>query len=144
MKNLTFVFILFLSVSTFAQEHTEVIKKELQFDTQSDDNLLIVNNVNGNITVEGYSGSTILIEVEKMIRGKDQRRLTQGKEEVQVGIHEEGNDILVYMKTLPTLIQKIKVKNKSKKNSASLRFYVQEIEMNAEALRRRVFFYIFE
>ena len=99
MKNLTFVFILFLSFSTFAQEHTEVIKKELQFDKRSDDNLLIINNVNGNITVEGYNGSTILIEVEKMIKGKNQRKLAQGKEEVQVGVHEEGNDILVYMKT---------------------------------------------
>lgn len=113
MKNLTFVFILFLSFPAFAQEHTEVINKELQFNKKSNDNLLIVNNVNGNITVEGYSGSTILVEVEKYIRGKDQRKLAQGKEEVQVGVHEEDSDILVYMKT-PCTEVKSKLDDKGK------------------------------
>ena len=87
------------SFTISAQEHTETIKKELRFSQTSDDNLLIINNVNGHINVEGYNGSTILVEVEKTIKGKSRRHLEQGKEEVTLGVHEEDNDILLYVKT---------------------------------------------
>lgn len=99
MKNLTFVFILLLNFTAFAQEHTEVIKKELTFDKRSDDNLLIIKNVNGNIDVQGYNGSTILVEVEKTLQGRTPQKLAQAKEDIEVVFHKEGNDILVYMKT---------------------------------------------
>ncbi len=99
MKNLYLVIILLYSCSTFAQEHVEVIKKELQFSKTNANNLLTVNNVNGHITVEGYSGKTILLEVKKTISGKTQSKLEQGKKEVELGIHEEDNGIIVYTKT---------------------------------------------
>lgn len=99
MKNLFFVIILLCSTSIFAQEHTEVIKKELQFSKTNAENLLTINNVNGNITVEGYSGKTILLEVKKKISGKTQAKLEQGKKDVEVGVHEEDNGIIVYTKT---------------------------------------------
>ncbi len=79
MKNLFFVIILLCGVSIFAQEHTEVIKKELQFSKISSNSLLTINNVNGNISVEGYSGKKILLEVKKTISGKTQTKLELGK-----------------------------------------------------------------
>ena len=99
MKNLFFVIILLCSCSIFAQEHTEVIKKELQFSKVSSNNVLTINNINGNISVEGYSGKKILLEVKKTISGKTQAKLELGKKEVEVGIHEEDNGIIVYTKT---------------------------------------------
>lgn len=100
MKNLQLVIILALgSFSIFAQEHTEVIKKELQFSQINSNNLLTINNVNGSISVEGYSGKKILLEVKKTISGKTQAKLERGKKEVEVGVHEEDNGIIVYTKT---------------------------------------------
>jgi len=99
MKNLYFVIILLCSFSTLAQEHTEVIKKELQFSKISSNNLLTVNNINGSISVEGYSGNKILLEVKKTLSSKTQSKLEKGKKEIELGIHEEGNGIIVYTKT---------------------------------------------
>lgn len=99
MKNLFFVIILLCSCSTFAQEHTEVIKKELQFSQVNSNNLLTVNNINGNISVEGYSGKKILLEVKKTISGKTQAKLERGKKEIEIGIHEEDNGMIIYTKT---------------------------------------------
>jgi hypothetical protein len=82
MKNLFFVIILLCGVSIFAQEHTEVIKKELQFSKISSNSLLTINNVNGNISVEGYSGKKILLEVKKTISGKTQTKLELGKKKL--------------------------------------------------------------
>ncbi len=82
MKNLFFVIILLGGVSIFAQEHTEVIKKELQFSKISSNSLLTINNVNGNISVEGYSGKKILLEVKKTISGKTQTKLELGKKKL--------------------------------------------------------------
>lgn len=113
MKNSLFVIILFFSGTMFAQKnsHTEVIKKELQFKQKSADNILNVHNVNGSITVEGYNGNTILVEVEKTISGRTTSKLEQGKEEVELGIHEEGNEILLYTQTPCTEVKYKKRKN---------------------------------
>ncbi|MFK8009013.1 MAG: DUF4097 domain-containing protein [Saprospiraceae bacterium] len=99
MKNLFFVIILLCSFSVLAQEHTEVIKKELQFSQISSNNLLTINNVNGNISVEGYSGKKILLEVKKTISGKTQAKLEKGKREVELGIHQEDDGMIIYTKT---------------------------------------------
>lgn len=99
MKNLYFVIILLCSCSTFAQEHSEVINKELQFSNISSKNVLTVNNINGNISVEGYSGKKILLEVKKTISGKTQAKLEQGKKEIELGIHEEDNGMIIHSKT---------------------------------------------
>ena len=99
MKNLFFVIILFLSFSTYAQKHTETIKKELSFPTVNVENTLTVNNINGDVIVEGYSGNKILVEVEKTIEAKTQSKLEKGKADVELGIQQEDNLILVYNKT---------------------------------------------
>ena len=113
MKNLLFVIILFFSHSIFAQKHTETIKKELNYSAQSADNMLTVNNINGNIFIEGYSGNTIQVEVKKTIEGKSTAKLEEGKAQITLGIHEEGNEVLIYNKT-PCSDVKYKKTNKGK------------------------------
>lgn len=88
-----------LNHSLFAQEHTETIQKEIQFSNLNANSLLTIQNINGSISVEGYQGNKILLEVKKTISGKSQAQLTKGRKEVEVGIHEEDNGIIIYTKT---------------------------------------------
>lgn len=76
---------------------TEVIKKELRFDTNSPDNILVVDNVYGSIDVEGYEGSTIQVEVTKTIRANEQKDLAIGKEEIGMKTARKDNAIYVYL-----------------------------------------------
>ena len=59
--------------------------------------MLVVQNVNGPISVEGYDGSTIIIEVEKTISARSQNSLEEGKREIEVRIEEVGNRIYAYL-----------------------------------------------
>lgn len=86
-----------LCVGVNAQEFEETIKKELQFSSNSSTNILDVQNVNGGIQVEGYSGNTILIEVRKTIKAKNQEYLEEGKQEIGVSVEDQGNQIFVYL-----------------------------------------------
>ena len=99
MKKIIFTIALFLPFLIFGQKHTETITKELQFSKKSTDNHLTILNINGSIDVEGYSGSTIKIEVEKTISAKSQNRLQEGIEEIKVAFEEESEEIIVYMDT---------------------------------------------
>ena len=83
-----------------SQEFEETIKKELQFASSSAKNVLHVQNVNGSIDIEGYSGNTILVEVKKVVRAKNQEYLEEGKQEIGVSVEEQGNQIYVYLDCL--------------------------------------------
>jgi hypothetical protein len=74
---------------------TETIKKELQFSTTSQDNILVLDNVYGSIDVEGYNGSTIQIEVIKTVSADTQEDLQQGMKEI--GIKSAAKDDAVYV-----------------------------------------------
>lgn len=76
---------------------TETIKKELSFDTNSLDNILVVDNVYGSIDIEGYEGSTIQIEVTKTIGADEQKDLTLGKQEIGMKTARKDNAIYVYL-----------------------------------------------
>lgn len=82
-----------------AQKSTETISKELGFSSNSSENMLVVQNVNGPIHVEGYDGKTIKIEIEKEISAKSDNKLAEGKREIQVKFEEIGNRIFVYLES---------------------------------------------
>lgn len=73
----------------------EKITKEYQFNSDSKDNILVINNVYGSIDVEGYNGKTILIEVTKTVSADTQEDLQLGKEEI--GIKSAKNNAAVYV-----------------------------------------------
>jgi len=82
----------------FGQEKQfkEIITKELAFNDRSQENTLVLQNIFGPITIEGYSGNTIQIEVEKRITADDQERLEKGKQELQLKTTLSGNKWLVH------------------------------------------------
>jgi len=92
--------VLLITLSPFAritaQSFTDKIVRELSFEKQSSSNTLIVANINGSIKVEGYSGSKILIEVERTVHAKTSARLEQGRTEVQLLHINRIDSLIVY------------------------------------------------
>ncbi|MFS4493302.1 DUF4097 family beta strand repeat-containing protein [Maribacter sp. 2308TA10-17] len=82
-----------------AQKFNETISKELNFSSKSDNNMLIVKNINGPIRVEGYDGSSIRLEAERTISAKRESYLEEGKQEIKMEIKELDNRIYVYVET---------------------------------------------
>ncbi len=83
-------------LKTNAQSFTDKIVKELSFEKQSSSNALIVANINGSIKVEGYNGTKILIEAERIIRAKTPALLEQGKTELQLLHLDRIDSLIVY------------------------------------------------
>src|SRR5258708_8533903 len=81
-----------------AQSFAEKITKELSFEKKGPNNTLMVFNINGDVKVEGYSGDKILIDVEKKINGKTKERIENGKQEIQLGVLDRADTLLVYVK----------------------------------------------
>jgi hypothetical protein len=81
----------------YGQSRTERISRELSFEKMGTQNALLIANVNGSITVEGYSGNTLLIEVEKIINGKTTERLEAGLKEISLGVIDSADTIVLYI-----------------------------------------------
>lgn len=84
------------SVKAQRKEFNETIKKELSYSNESSDKMLEVQNLNGSITVEGYDGEMVLVEVEKTITATNTANLDLGKKEIGIKVINEGDKIIVY------------------------------------------------
>lgn len=96
----TRILIMLMWVTTLpglAQTFTENITRELSFEKKGANNTLMIFNVNGQVKVEGYVGDKILVEVEKRINAKTDARLEKGKEEIQLGVLDRADTLLVYV-----------------------------------------------
>ena len=96
LKNI-FWFSVLLGQAAFGQTFTEKITRELSFEKPSSDNALIIANINGPVDVVGYDGDKILIEVTKSIRAKTDSRLEQGKAELQLGVMDRADTVILYV-----------------------------------------------
>ena len=107
MKRLQLCVVLFLcgfvSVAT-AQRYKdkeykseEKITKELSFDRNSSDNIVVVDNVYGSIDVEAYNGTTVKVEVIKKVYADTQKDLQEGKDEIGVKTAKKDDAIYIYL-----------------------------------------------
>ena len=96
MKNLLFLLCLGLGLQLCAQQ-SKTIKKNLAFSNASADNTLIVENINGSIEVEAYNGSNIQVELDLEIDAKSERLIEKGFQEIQLGVLEKEDIIVLYM-----------------------------------------------
>ncbi len=79
------------------KEFKEEIKKEVSFpSSDSSENLLIVQNMNGSITVEGYDGNVVELLVEKSVWAKTEEKLTLGKQEIGVKVLRQDKEIVLH------------------------------------------------
>lgn len=89
------------------QEYKEKITRELKFEKQDINNLLMVKNIFGSIDVKGYTGNNILVEVDKTINAGSEKSIEEGKSDIQLGILETGDSVILYMDSpYSTLIRK--------------------------------------
>lgn len=76
---------------------TEKITKEYEFNANSPDNILVVDNIYGSIDVEGYNGETIKLEVTKTISADTKEDLELGKNEIGIKSNKKENAVYVYL-----------------------------------------------
>lgn len=74
------------------KQFKETIKKEIDINTKEGE--LIIKNVFGSIYIEGYSGSTVVLEVERKITARSEEGLELGKEELQVKFDVKGDRVI--------------------------------------------------
>jgi hypothetical protein len=86
-----------VSQTVWAQQFSEKITKEFTFEKKSADNAIMVANINGHVTVVGYEGDKILVEVTRTIRAKTDARLEKGKQEVQLGTLDRADTLIFYV-----------------------------------------------
>ena len=99
MKKLIIMALLGIACTVSGQEKEEIIKKELRFKTESSENLLVIENIFGNIEMIGYEGNSIQVEVQKKVSAKSQQELEKGLEEVDLAIFEKEDFKVLYMKS---------------------------------------------
>lgn len=98
MKKLIGIILLLGSFAVRSQTDTETITREFQFEKKDVSNALMIFNINGGVKIEGYAGDKVMVEVKKTIRAKTDARLAMGKEEIQLGVIDRADSIILYVK----------------------------------------------
>lgn len=80
-----------------ARETRQTIRKTLSFAQQAKARELVVDNVNGSITLKGYNGKEVQLEVVKTVTARSEQKLEQASKEVSLEIQEEGARISLYV-----------------------------------------------
>ncbi|GAB3503032.1 DUF4097 family beta strand repeat-containing protein [Emticicia fontis] len=78
-------------------EFKEHLSKQFDLKKPANQTVLAVRNIDGFIKVESYSGSKVMIEIEKTISGKTQDIVEEGKRDFKLEFEETGDSILVYI-----------------------------------------------
>lgn len=94
---LCMAFMLGTSVQLMAQTHTEKIVREFAFEKKGAHNALMIANVNGDIKVQSTTGDKITVEITKTISAKTDERLSNGKEEIQLGVVDLADTVILYV-----------------------------------------------
>jgi hypothetical protein len=80
-----------------AQSQKETIKKTGSFQKTAAKRVLSVQNIQGDVLVEAYTGSQVVLEADKVISAKDQAGVAKGMRDLQVKMVEAGDSIYVYL-----------------------------------------------
>ncbi|MEN0004358.1 MAG: hypothetical protein AAF798_09450 [Bacteroidota bacterium] len=97
MRLLFIVILCAMTGACMAQAEQTTIKKRLEFASVSNENLLMVQNINGNVTIVGHDKSTVEISVERTISASSAAAKKKGHEEVQLGVIEKDQVMVLFM-----------------------------------------------
>jgi len=122
MKNIILMVLMLIAGDLAAQSSTEKITKELSFEKKSPDNAVIIANINGHIKVEGYEGDKIIVEVNKTVRGKTQARLDKGKQEIQLGVIDRADTLILFVESPCNKFGRFRSKNNDRWNGEGWRY----------------------
>lgn len=79
------------------REFKEKITKEFTLSGETSHSTLFIYNVTGFIKVEGYSGTKIILEMDKTITADDDKNLEAGKKEFSLAFSQKSDSILAYI-----------------------------------------------
>ncbi|HMJ70726.1 MAG TPA: DUF4097 family beta strand repeat-containing protein [Cyclobacteriaceae bacterium] len=97
MKKVLITLCAFVPGMLLAQSFSEKITRELQFEKKTAASTLIILNIDGYVRVEGHSGDKVIVEVNKQIYGKTDARVEKGKAEIQLGVVDRADTIILYV-----------------------------------------------
>ncbi len=83
--------------SDYKVEEKEEIRKALKFENPSKPKEVVIDNIFGSITVEGYNGQEVQLLVYKTIKARNKEKIQKAREEVELDITEDGNTIDLYV-----------------------------------------------
>lgn len=89
-----FMCVLFV-ISAGAQEHKETIAKEITL-PESKNAVLVVENIFGNIEVEGYSGKNIIFEIKSEFKAGSEKELSEAMEKVFLAFETRSDTVDVF------------------------------------------------
>ncbi|MCC2547454.1 hypothetical protein LJY25_13445 [Hymenobacter sp. BT175] len=79
------------------RESTEKFNREFTLPADAGRSTLAVYNIFGSVTVQGYSGSKVVMEATRTVRADDSPTLELGKKEAQLGFEQRGDSIIIYL-----------------------------------------------
>ena len=79
------------------REATEKINKEFTLTGSAGSSTLALYNIFGSVTVQGYSGKTVVVEITKTIKAPSADLLALGQKEAQPGFEQHGDSVLLYV-----------------------------------------------
>lgn len=94
---LTGMGILCTGIIANAQEFKEKTEKEFALSGDISKCMLTIYNVSGFIKVEGYSGTKIIMEIDKTINADNNKNLETGKKEFSLGFSQKSDTIIAYI-----------------------------------------------
>ena len=104
MKPLTFMTLILLPVLAWGQrderswkfENRETIRRSFDVSSAANAKKLLVDNMNGFIHVNGYSGKEVQVTVEKHIRGESNEAMAEAQRDVKLDMSQQGNFVRLY------------------------------------------------
>src|SRR5210317_1995622 len=79
-----------------AQQHKETINKEIDF-TNTSKSVLMVENIFGDIKVEGYNGNKVILEVEKEFSADTKNELEEALKKVFLAVDSSHDTVDIYL-----------------------------------------------
>jgi len=80
-----------------AQEFKSHVTKQFTLQKAAGQSVLAVYNLFGSVSVEGYSGSGVQIDVDETITANNEPDLETGKKEVELGFEQTADTLMAYI-----------------------------------------------
>jgi hypothetical protein len=117
MKKLLLILCAIAPAGLLAQSFSEKINKELQFEKKTPASTLMILNINGFVRVESYAGDKVIVEVNKQIYAKTNERLDHGKSEIQLGVVDRADTIILYVEGVCNNFGKVRNNRRDGRNN---------------------------
>lgn len=101
MKNVILGLALLSVVQLCAQsknDASEIFTEEITL-ANTENNMFYLRNINGGLTIQGYDGDKVIVEMKRTIRASSQQQRERAEEEVNMEIVKKENAVLVYHKS---------------------------------------------